>query len=121
MSSLCNNILGYITFFCILRIFIQFTNYIKTIMEEEPFVPKPDSHLALAIITTVLCCLPLGIVAIIKATKVDSLYMMKQYALAQQASDDAKKWSIIGIIISAVGMFLYIIFIVLAAVIAANQ
>lgn len=82
---------------------------------EEPYVPKPDSHLALAIITTILCCLPLGVVAILKASKVDTLYVAKQYEAAKQASDDAKKWSLIGMGVSAVVTIIYILILVLGA------
>lgn len=40
-------------------------------------VMKPNNYMVLAIFTTVCCCLPLGIVAILKANSVDSLYTMK--------------------------------------------
>ncbi|MBO4663272.1 MAG: CD225/dispanin family protein [Bacteroidaceae bacterium] len=69
---------------------------------EEQFVPKPNSNLILAIFTTICCCLPLGIIAIIKAASVDGLYNTKQYEAAQAAADDAKKWSVYGIIAGAV-------------------
>lgn len=65
---------------------------------QSPMPPKPNNYMALAILTTILCCLPFGIVGIVKASKVNSLYMLKQYDLAMQASADAKKWSIIGIV-----------------------
>lgn len=71
---------------------------IFTIMEENTsLVPKPDSHLGLAIFTTLCCCLPLGIMAILKAIKVGDYYTMKQYEAANQASAEAKKWCIYGI------------------------
>lgn len=35
---------------------------------------KPYNYLALAIVCTILCCLPLGIVGIVKANKVNTLY-----------------------------------------------
>ena len=35
---------------------------------------KPDNYLVWAILSTVFCCLPLGIVAIVKASKVDALW-----------------------------------------------
>jgi len=70
---------------------------------------KPNSNMALAIFTTVCCCLPLGIVAIIKANSVESLFLQKQYAAAQAAANDAKKWSLIGIVISVVAWLLYIL------------
>lgn len=68
----------------------------------NPTPVKPDNNMALAIITTVCCCLPFGIVAIVKASQVNSLYFGKQYAAAQQAAKDAKTWSLIGIAVGAV-------------------
>ena len=47
---------------------------------------KPNNHMALAILTTICCCLPLGIVAIVKASSVDSLYVAKQYTAAMAAA-----------------------------------
>lgn len=79
-------------------------------MEEQVPVLKPNNNMALAVITTVCCCLPLGIVAIIKANSVDSLYMMKQYSAAINAANEAKKWSIIGIVLSVVFWILYFLF-----------
>ena len=72
--------------------------------------PKPNNYLALAIFTTVCCCLPAGIYAIIRAMKVNELYMMKQYEEATLAANDAKKWSIIGIVVGAIVSILYLVF-----------
>ncbi len=67
--------------------------------------PRPDSNLVWAILCTVLCCLPLGIVAIVYAAKVDSLYNSGAYEEAQAASDKARKFSIYGAIAGvAVGL-----------------
>jgi hypothetical protein len=76
---------------------------------QEPMMPKPDNNMVLAIFTTVCCCLPLGIVGIIKASKVNDYYYMKQYEMAQQAADDAKKWSLIGLGIGIVFEIIYFI------------
>lgn len=81
----------------------------QNVQEQVPMM-KPDSNMALAIFTTICCCLPLGIVAIIKANSVNSLYMMKQYQAAIMASNEAKKWSIAGIVISLVLWVIYILF-----------
>ncbi len=70
---------------------------------------KPKNYMALAIFTTICCCLPFGIVAIIKASKVNGYFAMQQYELAQKASDDAKKWSILGIGIGVVCQIIYYI------------
>lgn len=71
---------------------------------------KPNNNMALAIFTTICCCLPLGIIAIIKANSVDSLYMAKQYDAAYMAANEAKKWSYIGIIISLIVWVIYLLF-----------
>lgn len=44
---------------------------------QKPF--KPNSNMTFAIITTVLCCVPFGIYAIIQANKVDTLYYLGEY------------------------------------------
>ena len=74
--------------------------------------PPPENNLVWAILSTVLCCLPLGIVAIIKSTKVNELWLRGDYAGAQKAADDAKKYSIIGAVL--VFGFLIIYFILVA-------
>ncbi len=75
--------------------------------QQMPII-KPDNHLVLAIFTTICCCLPFGIVAIVKATKVDSYFNVGQYQAAQNAADEAKKWSLIGIGIGFVVSIIYI-------------
>ncbi|HUH70321.1 MAG TPA: CD225/dispanin family protein [Mycobacterium sp.] len=63
---------------------------------------EPDNYLVWAILCTVLCCLPLGIVSIVYSTKVSELWAQGRYAEAQSAADNAKKWAIIGAIVGAV-------------------
>lgn len=79
----------------------------------QGFQPKPDNYLVWAILTTICCCWPLGIVAIVYAAKVNNLYMTGQYQAAQEASANAKKWSIITAIGGAVVVLLYLIFYVI--------
>lgn len=55
--------------------------------------PKPDNYLVWAILATLFCCLPFGIVSIVYASKVDSLYSSQDYFGAKAASDNAKKWA----------------------------
>ncbi len=83
--------------------------------------PKPDSNLVWAILTTLLCCLPFGIVAIVYASKVDSLYAAGQYAEAQQASDNAKKWSILAAVVGALVIVGYIVLVVFMGVLAGSS
>lgn len=71
----------------------------------------PENHLVWAILCTVLCCLPLGVVSIIKATGVNNKWAMGDYAGAQKDSEDAKKFAMWGAIAGAVVLVLYFILI----------
>ncbi len=68
---------------------------------------KPKNYLVESILALIFCCLPLGIVALINATKVNSAYENGDYEAAQKASDDAKKWLKYAIIAGVVVFILY--------------
>lgn len=85
--------------------------------QQQPM--KPDSNMILAILSTIFCCLPTGIYACILANKVDKLYYSQQYQEAEEASNGAKKWSIIGAVLAVVGWVLYFLFFVLLGIGAA--
>jgi hypothetical protein len=92
-------------------------------MNSNPQGPPPENHLVWAILTTVMCCMPLGIIAIIKSNKVAQLWYQGRHAEAQKAADDAKKFSIwsaasIGVIVL---LYLIVIFIIFIVQIAANS
>lgn len=85
--------------------------------------PEPDNNLVWAILTTVLCCLPLGgIVAIVKSTSVSKLWAAGDFAGAQKAADDAKKWAMWGAIIGVVGSILIVVayFVIAVLIIGAS-
>ncbi len=69
----------------------------------------PNNHLVMAILTTIFCCLPFGIVSIVKAAQVNNLWASGQYDAARKAADDAKKWWIVSV---AVGVGLLAIYFV---------
>tara|TARA_R110002073_G_scaffold17446_1_gene65613 strand:- start:5426 stop:5704 length:279 start_codon:yes stop_codon:yes gene_type:complete len=71
--------------------------------------PRPNSYLALAIISTILCCLPIGIVSIIYATKVNSSYEDGNYDEAINASKNAKTWGLVSIGIAVIGWLIYML------------
>jgi hypothetical protein len=54
---------------------------------------KPDTYLVSAILATLFCCLPFGVVAIVYAAQVDSKWHAGDQAGAQEASGKAKLWS----------------------------
>lgn len=68
---------------------------------------KPDNNMLWAILSTLFCCLPLGIVAIINAAKVDGLYRSGDYSGAQEAADNAKKYAQYGLVIGIIWIVIY--------------
>jgi len=54
------------------------------------------NYLVQSILVTLCCCLPLGIVGIINASKVNGLLASGDYDGAVRASEEAKKWCTIG-------------------------
>jgi len=84
-----------------------------------PKPPMPENYLVWAILSTVLCCMPLGIVSIIYSTKVNSAYTAGDYTGAEKASKDAKKWAIWSAIVAGVLWILYLIVIIIIGVGAA--
>jgi heme/copper-type cytochrome/quinol oxidase subunit 2 len=77
--------------------------------------PAPDNNLVWAILSTILCCLPLGIVAIVKSTQVNSLWAQGQYDAARKSADDAKKFSMWAAIAGIIVIVLYVIIVVIGA------
>ena len=65
-------------------------------------MPLPDNHLVWAILSTVCCCLPFGIVAIIKSMQVNDFYNSGNYEQALIAADEAKNWCIISLVLGIV-------------------
>jgi len=69
---------------------------------------------------TIFCCLPLGVVAIIKSAEVNSKWNSGDAAGANLAAADAGKWIkwsvIVGVISAVLGVILWVLrFVVLAA------
>ena len=72
---------------------------------------KPNSNLVWAILTTLFCCLPFGIVSIVYASKVDSMWHIGNYAGAQDASKKAGTWAMWAAIVGGIIIVAYIILI----------
>ena len=80
----------------------------------------PDNKLVWSILVTLFCCLPFGIVAIIKSAEVNSKWAAGDVAGANQSAADAGKWIkwsvIVSIIGAVIGVILWVLlFVVLAA------
>lgn len=69
----------------------------------------PQSWLWLGICATILCCLPLGIVSIVYASKVDSSWNRGDYQGAIDNSNKAKMWGLISVGCGVLFSIFYII------------
>ena len=85
-----------------------------------PGQQQPDNYLVWAILCTVLCCFPFGIVSIVYSTKVSGLWNQGRYAEAQSAADSAKKWAIIGAIVGGVFYLIVVLLFFVFAVAVSN-
>lgn len=67
----------------------------------------PKTYMVQAILVTLFCCLPFGILGIVSASGVSSAWNSGNYAEAQRKSADAKKWSKWGLICGIIVYVLY--------------
>jgi hypothetical protein len=77
---------------------------------------KIENNMIWAVLSTVLCCVPIGIYAIICANKVDGLVAQGNIEEATKQAAEAKKWAIIGAAAGFVVILLYSIISIIAAV-----
>ena len=87
------------------------------------YVPPPPggyreyipNHLVWAILSTLFCWLPLGIVSIVYASQVDGKRAAGDIAGAREASDKAKFWAMLSAGLMLIPLALYFLFFVFAA------
>jgi len=88
---------------------------------KEPSEPhgSPEeitNYLLWAILSAVFCCMPLGIVSIVYAAKVDGLVAAGHIQAARDASNNAKKWAIWAAGVQGGIFVLYLLFVVIMVV-----
>ena len=81
---------------------------------------KPNSNLVWAILTTLFCCLPFGIVAIVKASQVDAHWYAGRYQAAYETSRSAGNWALAAALTSLLFVVIYIVVVAIIASSAAN-
>ncbi|MDR0738405.1 MAG: CD225/dispanin family protein [Prevotellaceae bacterium] len=69
----------------------------------------PNTYLWQSIVVTILCCLPLGIPAIVYAAQVERYYTQGNVDAAQRASNNAKNFCIAAL---ASGLAIYVAYII---------
>ena len=86
-----------------------------------PTGAPPPNHLVWAILTTLFCCLPLGIASIVFAAQVNSKYTAGDYAGAQESSRKARQFALWGTIVGVVLIVLYLVIVVALGVSIGNS
>ena len=81
----------------------------------QPAGSPPPNYLVWAIVSTVLCCLPLGVASIVFAAQVNGKYASGDVAGAQASSAKAKTFAIWSAVVGLVLSVLSIIFFVVLA------
>ena len=72
---------------------------------------KPDNYLVESILATVFCCIPFGVVGIVYAAQVGSLYAAGDYDGANEASSKASYWAKTSFWTGVVVIVLYFLFV----------
>ena len=70
----------------------------------QVYVPN---HLVWAILMTLFCCLPGGIVALVYASRVDTLVATGNIDQAREASDKARFWCLLSLLTPILGILAY--------------
>ena len=78
----------------------------------------PPSYLGWAIIATLLCCLPCGVVGIVYAAKVESQWNLGNLQAARKSSRLAKMWTLISVGLTVAGYGLYFALVVLFGILS---
>ncbi|MFC5751007.1 CD225/dispanin family protein [Actinomadura rugatobispora] len=66
------------------------------------YASPPSNHLVWAILTTIFCCLPAGVVSIVYAAQVNSKWQAGDHQGAYNASKNARVWAIVSAVVGLV-------------------
>lgn len=75
---------------------------------QREYIPN---NLVWAILSTLMCCLPLGIVSIVYAAKVDGLAASGNADAARDAANNAKNWAIAAAVIGPALLIAWFMFV----------
>ena len=76
---------------------------------QPPAAQPPNNHLVWAILSTIFCCLPLGIVSIVFAAQVNSKWAAGDFAGAQDSADKARKFAIWSAVLGFLGTLIAVV------------
>lgn len=69
-------------------------------------VPHIPNRMVGAILVTIFCCLPAGIVAIVYASQVNTKIAAHDYAGAQSSSNSAQTWITVSVVLGIIAGFI---------------
>lgn len=102
----------------------ELSNLLSSLPPEPPVVVNtntmPKTWLVESILVTIFCCLPFGIIGIVNATKIETLYYSEQYEQALNHSRQAKKWTLWGLFSMLIFWVLYLMVLGIYILIGAN-
>jgi hypothetical protein len=81
-------------------------DHIEQQQQSTQQIPPPN-YLVWAILTTILCCLPFGIVSIVYAAQVNSKWQMGDYDGAKLSSKNAKIWAWVAFAVGISGILIW--------------
>ncbi len=93
----------------------------KSNPESGDYGNPPKTWLLESILATIFCCIPLGIVGIIYATRVESNWFAGRKEIALNASKNAKTWTLITFFTGLSIIILYLLFAVVIGIGAASM
>ena len=70
----------------------------------------PPNYMVWAILSTLFCCIPLGIVSIVKASEVNTKWIAGDRIGAIKSSQQAKNWAIASMFSILIIVFIYLFF-----------
>lgn len=73
--------------------------YMRQTPPQNPAPPMPKNYLVWAVVITLLCCMPAGIVAIVFAAQVSQRYYAGDYEAAERYSRRAQIWIIVSFVL----------------------
>ncbi len=76
----------------------------------------PPNYLVWAILTTILCCLPFGIVSIVYAAQVNSKWQMGDFEGAKLSSKNAKLWAWVAFAVGIASFLLWFLLVIFGVV-----
>lgn len=76
-------------------------------LPQDDAPPEVPSHLAWAVLATLLCCFPTGVVAVVHAYRVDARLRAGDVAGARRASRNALVWAGISAAVAVVAVSVY--------------